>query len=893
MKLLKVLALRGPNLWANFPVLEAWVDLEELKESPSNTIPGLNERLKAWLPTMIEHRCSIGERGGFFRRLDDGTYPAHILEHVTLELQTLAGCEVGFGRARETATDGVYKVAIEYTDEPFARAALDAGLELYLSAVYDRPFDVAATVARLRALYHQVTLGPSTRAIVRAAAARGIPWRRLNDGSLVQLGWGARQRRILAAATDQTSAVAEEIAQDKQLTRQLLRAAGIPTPRGYPVATALEAWETAQDLGLPVVVKPQFGNQGRGVAVNLTTREQVLAAFEAARRESSYLMVEKHIVGADYRLLVVNGRLVAAARREPAQVVGDGLHTVRQLVDRENRNPLRGDDHATPLSKLVLNDLALAVLDEQGFEPDDVPPEGLAVLIRRNANLSTGGTAIDVTDDVHPETAARAVEAARIIGLDIAGIDVVCQDLRRPLDEQGGAVVEVNARPGLRMHLEPSAGQGRPVGEAIVDALFPPGHNGRVPLVAVTGVNGKTTTTRLVAHILRTWGKRVGMTSTDGIFLDGRRVDDGDCSGPQSARAVLSNPHVEAAVLETARGGILREGLAFDRCDVAVVTNIGEGDHLGLSDVNTLEQLAKVKRCIVDVVAPDGTAVLKADDPLVAAMAEKCPGSVTFFCRDESHPVLRQHREAGGRAAFVRDHALVLADGAHEFALLSLLRIPLTHAGRIAFQVENVLAAAAAAWRVGVPAEVIRAGLESFAADMGGSPARFNVMEINGATVVVDYGHNPSALEAVLEALQPFPAARRGVVYSAAGDRRDQDMIRQGELLGAFFDRCWLYEDSYKRGRADGEIIALFRQGLTRGGRVADVAEFDGALKAVEAALESAQPGDLLLVQADRVDETVEFIKQYTEARALGQHGTPPAPALSAAKPERTAPLVD
>jgi cyanophycin synthetase len=871
MEFRKVLALRGPNIWANFPVLEAWVDLQELKDSPSDTLPGFNERLMAWLPTMIEHRCGLGFRGGFFERLRTGTYQGHILEHVSLELQTLLGIEVGYGRARETSEDGVYKVVVEYQDEAVGRAVLETGRRMLDAAVRDLPFDVEAELAQLRELQQRVCLGPSTNAIVQAAVKRKIPVRRLNSESLVQLGYGARQRRILAAQTDRTGAVAEAIAQDKQLTRSLLRAMGVPVPDGRPVSDAEDAWKAAQEIGVAVVVKPQYGSQGRGVATDLTTREQVMSAYTAAREESRYILVERFAPGADYRLLVVGDRVVAAARREPAQVVGDGRSSIRELVNEVNRDPRRGDDHATVLSKIKLDTVGLNVLAEQGFAPESVPAEGVLVLVRRNANLSTGGTAADVTDEVHPEVAARAIEAAKMVGLDVAGVDVVAVDISRPLESQGGIVVEVNASPGLRMHLEPSSGKPRPVGEAILDTMFAEDQNGRIPVVAITGVNGKTTTTRFIAHILRSSGRKVGMTCTDGIYIDGRRVDGGDCSGPVSAQSVLSNPLVEAAVLETARGGILRAGLGFDVCDVAVVTNIGEGDHLGLADIETLEKLAKVKRCIVEVVPPNGYAVLKADDLHTAEMAEYCQGSVIFFALRGDDATIVKHRKSGGRAIFVEHDTIVLAEGSNAVPLVSLSDVPLTHGGRIGFQVENALASAAAAWALNIPLAVIRAALETFAGDMERSPGRFNLLDVRGATVIVDYGHNVSALQALIEAIEQFPHQRRTAVYTAAGDRRDVDMIRQGELLGDSFDRVILYEDHYVRGRQTGEIMGLLRRGMAAGERVTDTQEIFGAVKAVEAALRSVQPGDLLLVQADEIDETVNFIKRYLESTAAGR----------------------
>jgi cyanophycin synthetase len=876
MRIQKVLKLRGPNIWANFSVLEAWVDLEELKDTSSEMIPGFNERIMGWLPSMIEHRCSIGERGGFFERLRRGTYMGHILEHVTLELQSLAGTEVGFGRARETSVEGVYKVAIEYVDEHVAMASLDTAFELLMAAVHDRPFDITAAIKKLRDLVHEVCLGPSTAAIVAAAKARDIPCMRLNTGSLVQFGYGSRQRRIIAAETDRTSAVGESIAQDKQLTRTLLKAAGVPVPDGRPVADADDAWLAAQELGGAVVVKPLDGNQGRGVATNLTTRDQIVAAYDVAIKEGNGVIVERYVHGGDYRLLVVGGQLIAAAWREPAHVIGDGRSTVRQLVDEANLDPRRSDGHGTVLSFLKIDATASGVLSEQGFTPESVPAAGTKVLIRRNANLSTGGTATDVTELVHPEVARRAVDAARMIGLDIAGIDIVAKDISRPLREQGAAVVEVNAGPGLRMHLAPSKGSPRPVGRAIVDMMFPEMQTGRIPIVAVTGVNGKTTTTRLLAHIVSSTGKRVGMACTDGVYFAGERIEEADCSGPQSARAILMNPQVDVAVLETARGGILREGLGFDRCDIAVVTNIGEGDHLGQSDIQTTEQLAKVKRAIVEALAPTGAAVLNAEDPLVVEMAKYCPGKAVFFAKRGNHPLIVQRRSEGARVAFVRDHAVALAEGEYEFTLLSLDRIPLTLGGRIDFQVENVLAATAACWALGLPAEQIRLGLESFSAQMDKVPARFNVFEIAGATVIVDYGHNPSSLAAILSAIGSFPAQMRTAVYSVAGDRRDCDIIRQGELLGGAFDRVLLYEDHYLRGRPPGDIIGLLRAGLAGARRTREMQAFNTWTSAADAALRLIRPGELLLVQADVVDQAVGYLKTYlTNELSMNGNGAP------------------
>jgi cyanophycin synthetase len=869
MEFLKVLALRGPNIWANFPVIEAWVDLGKWKDTASDSVPGFNERIMTWLPTMIEHRCSIGERGGFFERLRTGTYPAHILEHVTLELQALAGVPSGFGRARETSEEGVYKVVFKYKDETLARACLDAGRELVLAALQDKPFDVAATVDRLRDVAEQNVLGPSTDSIVQAGRKRNIPFRRLNDYSLVQLGYGSKQRRIRASETDETRAIAESIAQDKELTRKLLQSAGVPTAEGYPVTSPEDAWETAQYIGVPVVVKPRDGNQGRGVTTNVTTQEQVVAAYAAALEESSSVVVEKFAPGNDYRLLVVDGKVVAASRREPAQVMGDGHSTVRELVEVENRDPRRAEHHASSLSKIHIDEIGTNVLKDQGFTPDSVPPAGQMVLIRRNANLSTGGTAIDVTELVHPEVAARAIDAAKVVGLDIAGIDVIATDITKPLEDQHGIIVEVNAAPGLRMHLAPSTGERREVGEAIIDMLFPPGENGRIPIAAVTGTNGKTTVTRFLAHILRDTGKTVGMTTTDGIWVDDRRILTGDCSGPISAGYVLMNPNVDIAVLETARGGILRAGLAFNECQVAVVTNIGEGDHLGTADTSTVEMLAKVKRTIVDVVADDGTAVLNANDPLVAGMAPFSHGRVLFFARDGQHPEIVKHRAGGGAAIFVRDGVIVLAEGEREQELIPLTHIPMTFGGRVTFEVENALAALGAAWAMGVPKERIVERARCFSSDMNKVPSRFNILELRGATVIVDYGHNTHALRAMIEALAMFPHERRAALYSSSGDRRDHDIVKMGELLGNAFDRVITYEDpSDMYERKPGEIMALLRQGLDSASRVKKIEEIQGGLNAFKHALATVQPGELLLAQAHLANPTMEYLHEY-----LGEHG--------------------
>ncbi|MBE0622896.1 MAG: cyanophycin synthetase [Burkholderiales bacterium] len=850
MEVSRIRALRGPNLWSRNTAIEAVVHCSDA-ECALSGLPGFEARLRSRFPDIGPMR-QIGQVGDIS--------VAHALAFATLNLQVQAGCPVTFTRVTQTVEPCVFQVAVEYTEEAVGRLALTLAEQLWRAATEDAPFDLAEALARLRELDEDERLGPSTGAIVRAAAARGIPSRRLTKGSLVQFGWGSRQRRIQAAEIDRTGAIAEAIAQDKSLTKRLIEAAGVPIPPGRAVADADDAWAAMQEIGGAVVVKPQDGNQGKGVTVNVVTREHLLGAYATAAEYGSPVLIEQFIPGHDFRMLVVGRNLVAAARRDPPQVTGDGVHTVRELVEQVNLDPRRGEGHATSLTKIRFDDVALRRMALQGFSAESVPSQGTRVVLRNNANLSTGGTATDVTDDVHPEVAARAVAAAQMVGLDIAGVDVVCETLQRPLEEQGGAVVEVNAAPGLRMHLMPSAGKARAVGEAVIADIFAEGEDGRIPVVAVTGTNGKTTTVRLIAHLLSRSGLRTGMTCTDGVYVGGRRIDSGDCAGPKSARNVLLHPEVDAAVFETARGGLLREGLAFDRCNVAVVTNIGEGDHLGLNYIATVEDLAVLKRVIVQNIAPDGMAVLNAADPIVARMIDNCPGAVTFFAADRNHAVMATHNARGKRVVYVDDNAIVAAEHGAVAHRIALAEVPLTHKGAIGFQVENAMASVAAAWALGLDWNVIRAGLNSFGSDVQTVPGRFNVFDYLGASVIADYGHNPDAILALVRAVEAMPARRRLMVISGAGDRRDKDIRRQTEILGDAFDEILLYQDQCQRGRKDGEVIELLRQGLAQAKRVSAIEEIRGEFLAIDTALARLQPGDLCLILIDQVEAALDHI---------------------------------
>ncbi len=874
MLLKQIRALRGPNRWTRKTVLEIDVEIQPVDVTKAVAVEA---RLHEWFPAGPDQISPLNGVGG--HALPEEAKTARNLERVTYALQNLSGATIQFHKTLKTRTPNVYKVVLEYREESVGRAAALAAEQIIKAAQDGVDFDVKGTVAQLHAEDEHIRLGPSTGSIVRAAEARDIPTRRLTEGSLVQLGWGAKQRKILAAETDRTSSIAETIAQDKELTKQLLRAIGVPVPSGRRAESAEDAWAAAQEIGGAVVIKPQYGNQGRGVAVNLTTREQVEAAFAAAQKEGSCILVEQFKPGSDHRVLVIGNRMIAAARRDPPLVVGDGVHSIEALVAEVNKDPRRGEDHATSLSKLRLDDIGLAVLAEQGLSPASIPAAGHTVLLRRNANLSTGGSATDVTDRVHPEVAARAIDAARAVGLDIAGVDVVVKDIGRPLEEQGGVIVEVNAAPGLRMHLEPSDGKPRPVGEAIVSLMFSPEDSGRIPLVAVTGTNGKTTTTRLIGHLFGCQGKKVGLTTSDGIYIDGRRIDTGDCSGPKSARAVLANPMVEAAALETARGGVLREGLGWDRCDVAVVTNIGEGDHLGLNGIETVEELSAVKRVLVENVAHNGYAVLNAADALTVRMVAHASAKIIYFSRDPSDAIVAQHRASGGRAVIVQGGAIVLCDGAKEERVIAVSDVPLTMSGRIGFQIENALAAAAAGWGAGIPLDAMRTGLATFTSEPKRVPARFNVLAFAGATIIVDYAHNVDACRAIIDAVAALPHKRRSIVFSAAGDRRDIDIERQAELLGDAFDSIVLYEDLCNRGRKDGECLAIMRRGVDKGSRVSLVRETRGELRAIELALRALEPGDLVVVQADQIEVALAFIERAIaeQTPTASRKSVPPA----------------
>ncbi|MCM5678791.1 cyanophycin synthetase [Schlegelella sp. S2-27] len=848
MKIIYRRALRGPNRYARKPCVEAVLDLEALDEVASSQSPGFTERLLEWLPSLSTHECSRGHAGGFVERLHEGTYMGHITEHVMLELQSLTGDDVRFGRTR--MIDGRprhYRLVCAYRVEQVALRALDHAVALVEAAAAAARFDVAAVLRELKDLHAQWAPGPSTGAVLDAARRRGIPVLPLGDEPcLYQLGWGSAQRRIQATLTGESRHIAVDIASDKALTKRLLADAGLPVPTGRTVRTLDEAQQAAREIGGIVTLKPLAANQGKGVSTQVSTPQQVASAFARAQAHDEQVLVERTVSGGDHRVLVVGDRVVAAARRRPPSVTGDGCHTVQQLVERLNADPRRGDGHASALTCVRLDESACETLAQQGWALDGVPPAGVDVVLRGNANLSTGGTSEDETDRLHPQTAALCVRAARRIGLDVAGIDLVCEDISVPLAAQGGALIEVNAAPGIRMHEWPSHGTARAAGQAIADSLFAPGETGRIPVVAVTGTNGKTTTTLAIDHVLRSLGRRTGCATTEGVSIGGQTVIEGDCTGYWSAHTVLSDPDVDVAVLETARGGILKRGLCFDRCDVAVVLNVGV-DHLGQDDIDSLDALADVKAVVAEAAAK--AVVLNAEDAHCVAMTERLdPGvEVVYFSTDPHHLAVARHVKAGGRAVVLRHGAAWLLGRGWAQPIVEVAQLPFTFGGRAPHNVSNALAAIAALAALGLPAADIARPLGGFRCSVQANPLRMNVLRVRGVQVLVDYAHNTPAYEALFDTVDALRPVRVIGVVSAPGDRRDAELREMARLCAQRLDEIFVFELDEDRGRAPGETAAVLSAAALEAAPAKPVHTVPAVREALRRALAGCRPGDLLV----------------------------------------------
>ena len=891
LKVVETQVFRGPNYWSYDPAIRLLVDLGSLEDWPSNTIPGFVDGLLEMLPGIPEHSCSLGRRGGFGERLKEGTWLGHVAEHIALELQRESGAHVYRGKTRSAGEPGRYNVIYGYWEERVGLAAGDLAVRLVNHLVEPaKDFDFLVELERLILLAERRAFGPSTQAIVDEAASRDIPWIRLNEASLVQLGWGKYQQRVRATMTSKTSALAVDIAGDKDVTRRLLASAGLPVPRGELVLNEDDAVRAATAIGFPVVTKPLDGNHGRGVGLDLGSEEDVRTGFRRAVPEArrGQVVVEGFVSGSDYRVLVVGGRMVAVAERVPAHVIGDGKHTVSDLVEIANSDPRRGIGHEKVLTRIKVDDAAIELLRKQGFGLDDVPPADAFVKLAATGNMSTGGNSIDRTWEAHEDNVEIAEEAARVVGLDVAGIDFLAPDITQPVRETGGAIVEVNAAPGFRMHTNPTEGEAQFVAKDVVDLLFPSGTPSRIPIVAVTGSNGKTTTTRMISYIFKGMGRSVGMTTTDGIYIDERLVKRADASGPKSAQMVLQNPRIDFAVFETARGGILREGLGYGKNDVAVVLNV-TGDHLGLKGIDSLEQLAAVKQVVVEAVPRTGFAVLNADDELVAGMRKACSGSVILFSMQDHNELVDRWVRRGGKAVVLekgpRGEMMVIKEGRRTMPIAWVHTLPATFEGRARMMVQNAMAAAAAAHAAGAHLHDIRQGLRSFTTSIYQAPGRLNVFDLDGVKVVIDYAHNAAGLETLGDFVErlttdapnggrpgqaSWSANLRVAVVATAGDRRDEDMRQLGRIAARYFDDVIIREDRNPRGRRRGETAALIlegvREAIASGARAGNAEIVVDEMDAARKALDRSRPGDLVVLC---VDHATEVYKELERRRSL------------------------
>jgi cyanophycin synthetase len=881
MRILKIQTLRGPNYWSirRHKLIVMRLDLENLAETPSNEIPGFYEGLFEALPSLEGHYCSPGCRGGFLMRVREGTMMGHIVEHVSLELQELAGMHVGFGRTRETATPGVYQVVLEYLNEEAGRYAGRAAVRLCQSII-DRgrypKAELDQDIQDLKDFRRDSSLGPSTEAIVKEAEKRGIPWMQLGARFLIQLGYGVNQKRMQATMTDKTGILGVELACDKEATKRILAAAGVPVPRGT-VINFLDDLEEAIEYvgGYPIVIKPLDGNHGRGITIDIRTWEEAEAGYEAARLVSRSIIVERYYVGRDHRVLVVDGKVVAVAERVPAHVVGNGRSSIAELIEETNLDPNRGEGHDNILTKIELDRTSYQLLERQGYTLNSVPPKDTICYLRATANLSTGGSAVDRTDEIHPETLWLAQRVVKIIGLDIAGLDIVTSDISRPLREVDGVIVEVNAAPGFRMHVAPSIGIPRNVAGAVMDMLFPNEQSSAIPILSVTGTNGKTTTTRLLAHIYKQTGKVVGYTTTDGTYIGDYLVEAGDNTGPQSAQLILQDPTVEVAVLETARGGILRSGLGFEAANVGVVLNVA-ADHLGIGDIDNIEQLANLKSVVAEAVLPDGYAVLNADDRRVAAMAEKTKANIAYFTMNPDSELVRKHIQKGGVAAVYENSYLSIVKGDWTHRIERAEQIPLTMGGRAPFMIANALAASLAAFVQNVTIEQIRAGLRSFRASVSQTPGRMNLFNLGKYHALVDYAHNPASYEALGAFVRNWTTGQRIGVVGGPGDRRDEDFVTLGKLAAEIFDYIIVKEDDDTRGRPRGSASQLITKGITQ---VKPNARFESILdeaQAINKGLDMAPDKSLVVILPESVSRAIKLITARGVVKEELQQQNPP-----------------
>ncbi|NOQ91658.1 MAG: cyanophycin synthetase [Flavobacteriaceae bacterium] len=872
MKILSINAMRGPNYWSvrRHKLIVMVLDLGEMEELPSNKIDGFRERLEALFPTMYEHRCSVGTPGGFFQRVAEGTWMGHIIEHIALEVQTLAGMDTGFGRTRGYGEEGVYNVVFSYMEEKVGRYAAKMSVDICEALIKGEDYDMTDDIQRMREIREDERLGPSTGSIVAEAQARGIPWIRLNKYSLCQLGYGANQKRIQATVTSETSSIGVELAGDKEDTKYLLEQAEVEVPRGDIIRRERSLKEACEYVGFPLVIKPIDGNHGRGITVNINSYEEALEAFQIAKGISRAVIVEKFIVGDDYRLLVINNKLVAAAVRTPAHVIGDGKSTIQELIDKVNKDPRRGYGHEKILTQITVNDLTKNIIKANGYKLDTVIKNEEMLILKDTANLSTGGTAEDILDIVHPANVSMAERISKIIDLDICGIDIMTTDISKPLTETGGAVLEVNAGPGFRMHLAPTKGLPRNVAAPVIDKLFPHGSTSRIPIIAVTGTNGKTTTTRLISHIAKMNGYRVGYTTSDGVYIQNRLLMTGDCTGPASAEFVLRDPTVNMAVLECARGGLLRAGLGFKKCDIAIVTNVSS-DHLGLKGIHTIEQLARVKGVVPETVLPEGYAILNADDELVYNMRRSLDCNVALFSLDENNSHIKALQRKGGVTAVYENGYVTICRGEWKMRVMKAKDIPLTFGGKAVFMIQNVLPAIIAANVQGISIEDMKAGLETFIPSPTQTPGRLNLFKFKNFNILLDYAHNPAGMRALKGFTDNLDATVKVGIIAGIGDRRIEDNNEMGGIAAEMFDEIIIRQDKRLRGKTEEELIQMLEDGIKMKDPNKKITIIPSEKEAITYAVKNAVKGSLIVLSSDVIPEALELVKKFKNLEAKGE----------------------
>ncbi|OUS01330.1 cyanophycin synthetase [Flavobacteriales bacterium 33_180_T64] len=875
MDIRSINAMRGPNYWSvrRHKLIVMVLDLQEMEELPSNKVDGFYDRLKAMFPGMYEHRCSVGEAGGFFQRVEEGTWMGHIIEHIALEIQTLAGMDVGFGRTRGYGEEGVYNVVFAYMEESVGRYAAKASVRICEALISGEGYDLSDDIQEMRELRESDRLGPSTGSIVAEAEARGIPWIRLNKYSLCQLGYGANQKRIQATVTSETSSIGVELACDKEDTKYLLEQAEIEVPRGDIIRRERSLEEACRYVGYPLVIKPIDGNHGRGITVDIQNYDDALVAFRHAKdsTRSGAIIVEKFIIGEDYRLLVINNKLVAAAIRTPAHIIGDGKSTIQELIDEVNKDPRRGYGHEKVLTQITINELTKTIIKDAGYALDSVITKGKQLILKDTANLSTGGTAEDITDIVHPANVSMAERISKIIDLDICGIDIMTTDISKPLSETGGAVLEVNAGPGFRMHLAPTTGLPRNVAAPVIDKLFPQkGDTGRIPIIATSGTNGKTTTTRLIAHIAKMKGYRVGYTTSDGVYIQNRLLMTGDCTGPASTEFVLKDPTVNFAVLECARGGLLRAGLGFKKCDVAVVTNVA-ADHLGLKGIHTIEQLAKVKAVVPETVLPEGYAILNADDDLVYDMRRNLDCNVALFSMDENNPRIKALQRLNGITAIYENDYVTICRGEWKMRLMKAEHIPLTYGGKAKFMIQNVLAAVLAAHVQGISIEDMKAALETFIPSASQTPGRLNMFKFNDFSILLDYAHNPAGMRALQKFTDELEATVKVGIIAGIGDRRVEDNNEMGGIAAEMFDEIIIRQDKRLRGKTEEELIKMLDDGIKMKDPNKKTTIIPSEKEAITYAVKNAVKGSLIILCSDVIPDALDLVMQFKEQEARGE----------------------